>query len=659
MVRYIKIHTILLSLGVLFASCAYFNTVYNAKTAYNNGYQAYRMREREGVSNVGQSNQYFRDAVTKGKKILAEYGDSKYTDDAYLLIGKSYYFLEEYLSARNHLNRLLTEHPNSEYVQEARLYLGKADFESEEYILATQEIEQLLAECDDPEIKAQAYLTRADLYRVESKPDEMLEAINSAIEISSDNEIKADAAWRTAKWAETEQRYDEAERFYQRAARFTRKPQFDKQIDFQLSQLYRKKGDYPRAREEISLMLASEEFQEFWPELEVERGLLYEFTGDTVSAIEAYQYVTTTHQRTEAAAHAYYLLGELDYYRMRYSDAKASYRQVPRAQRNSRYQDLADEKVTIIDRLEEVRESRETFEKQFSAIYKESAPASASGENPAPDPGEAGKSGNSAILPSMYSWLQVADTLAHKNEYVETLYEEAELYVFDLQKPAMGLALTDTILALAAHQSITAKTHLLRAYTYENIFDQPDRAQQIREQIIQQYPNTLAAKSLLDRPEAMKEKDNLAIDDPVQVNQQYRLADSLMMQGDFSQAVPLLRRIHTNYPETWYGAKSLFALGWVYENRLMNLDSALAVYRQFQQRYPDHNLATEANSKLKSLQRIKVTLENSAEVANSRDSEPEPVEPGRNRTIDPPVDAPIDPQQPSEQQPEGQERLQK
>ncbi len=155
---------LLVCAGIL-SSCAYFNTFYNAETAYSEGYKAYLQNRREGGRNFGQSEQFFRDAATKCRKVLNEYSSSRYVDDAYLLLGKSNYYLRLYKDAIDALQTLLLEFPDSPFVTEAHLYLGKSFLETQQYRSARDEFEALLQEDIQAEIRAQAHMALAELHR--------------------------------------------------------------------------------------------------------------------------------------------------------------------------------------------------------------------------------------------------------------------------------------------------------------------------------------------------------------------------------------------------------------------------------------------------------------------------------------------------------------
>ncbi|MEX2362799.1 MAG: hypothetical protein WD597_04210, partial [Balneolaceae bacterium] len=107
---------------------AYYNTFYNAKESYNAGLkknlgqprdynplQPIRIHEKP----VNAGVQEFDKAIEKGADVLRKYEDSKWVDDALELIGKSYYFKQEYFSADQKFKELFVTSNNPKLEQEA------------------------------------------------------------------------------------------------------------------------------------------------------------------------------------------------------------------------------------------------------------------------------------------------------------------------------------------------------------------------------------------------------------------------------------------------------------------------------------------------------------------------------------------------------------
>ncbi len=93
-----------LCLLLLVQGCAYFNTFYNAQEHYKD---AEKIRiENFGNQLPSRAIQEYEKAIEKSQKVLTDYSDSKYVNDALLLKGKSHFFKREYDSAKEAFDKL-------------------------------------------------------------------------------------------------------------------------------------------------------------------------------------------------------------------------------------------------------------------------------------------------------------------------------------------------------------------------------------------------------------------------------------------------------------------------------------------------------------------------------------------------------------------------
>jgi tetratricopeptide (TPR) repeat protein len=113
---------------------AYYNTYYNAQRSYSigldknlsqsrdyNPLQPIRVHERP----VNAGAQDFENAIQKGANILRRHDESKWVDDALGLIGKSYYFRQDYFSAEQKFRELYITTNATEMRQEAVIWRGR------------------------------------------------------------------------------------------------------------------------------------------------------------------------------------------------------------------------------------------------------------------------------------------------------------------------------------------------------------------------------------------------------------------------------------------------------------------------------------------------------------------------------------------------------
>lgn len=145
---------ILISLVILFSGCrstlqsnwrnfnAYYNTYYNAKQSYKAGLKKNLNQPRDynplqpiriHKKPVNAGGQDFEKAIEKGAVILRKYHESKWVDNALGLIGKSYYFRQEYFSADQKFKELYVTTDKPEMKQHSVVWQGRVLLEMELY----------------------------------------------------------------------------------------------------------------------------------------------------------------------------------------------------------------------------------------------------------------------------------------------------------------------------------------------------------------------------------------------------------------------------------------------------------------------------------------------------------------------------------------------
>jgi len=100
------------------AGCAYFNTFYNAKQAFKEGE---RLREAGGAGDAS-----YRRAIDKCQSLLRYHPDSGYVDDALFMLGLSHFHLREYVQSQASFTDLVERFPESEFVERSWFYIGMA-----------------------------------------------------------------------------------------------------------------------------------------------------------------------------------------------------------------------------------------------------------------------------------------------------------------------------------------------------------------------------------------------------------------------------------------------------------------------------------------------------------------------------------------------------
>ncbi len=277
---------------------AYYNTFYNAKKSYKAGYEkvtaarpAYNpqlpIRIHEIPVNSGAQD--FQKAIEKGAEILRKYPDSKWLDDALLLIGKSYHFRSDFFSADQKYQELfrvtgdpdlkqksviwrgrllldmeipeqgisyMTEKIHSEELEwragalgEARTVLAELYVAVGDYEAAITELESSLYLLESDIYKARGFFLLGQLYDAIGSPESALFAFRQVGEYYSDYELQYLAQRKRAETARKIGAYDQAFDTFSEMSRDDKNTDFKAELDYEKARTLHEQGEYQRAEE--------------------------------------------------------------------------------------------------------------------------------------------------------------------------------------------------------------------------------------------------------------------------------------------------------------------------------------------------------------------------------------------------------------------------
>ncbi len=83
----------------------------------------------------------------------------------------------------------------------------------------------------------------------------------------------------------------------------------------------------------------------------------------------------------------------------------------------------------------------------------------------------------------------------------------------------------------------------------------------------------------------LKTNESDIVRDPV--DEIFDKALLLLDEKKYPEAITMLEDIQNKYPEDSLVAKSLYSIGWIYENNLSNKDSSVMYYKKLQEKFPD------------------------------------------------------------------------
>lgn len=335
----------LLLLTSFFAGCAvwdfatvkyqnvigYFNTYYNASSLYNEAIDELRQQDDNKDLMVEQHNpfilnvppatiQKFDKIIEKCSRILNFYQKSKWVDNALLLIGKSFYFKQEFGRSERKFKELMETFPNSNLIAETQLWLGKTYFMMERDDEAVTMIEKSIQTAsgeDQPEVIAEAYFTLGDMTLFLNKRVETVDYYRKGVQNSSDNQRKARIQFLLARQEEKLENKKAARDAYLRVLDFKPNDKLKFQTEIQYVRLSRELGDIDAAFVTLVRMLQTPRYLEYEAQIQLNIAHTLAAYGDFKTALDQYRFVDTTYKGKPEAAEGYFSSGKIFEYEIK------------------------------------------------------------------------------------------------------------------------------------------------------------------------------------------------------------------------------------------------------------------------------------------------------------------------------------------------------
>lgn len=539
----------LYSLGLLLTllvvgGCVYYNTFFNARSAFNN---AEKNRKKTGQVNQAE----YKKAIDKSLKVVEYHANSKYYDDALYVLGVSYYWTKQPAKAERRFRELLANYPNSGRTKEATLYLAKSKLDLGEIEEAMKIFDELFRSDYDREIKAEA-ATALGEYHFEEKSYNQAEEYFRAVRDSLGNqEQKKKAQGYIADGNFTVFRFKDAlggylqilgmeptkgEKYhalYRSALCCYRLQRIKDGLDY-LGQLIKD----PLYYDSLSVL-----------QLSVADG--YEADGDLALAEATYVDVATKATMNTFASKAYYRLGLM--YQYDYDDLPAAKR-------------FYDKSVSANAATEEAREALQ-------------------------------RASDIAKLDTFLLSTEADSILTQEqvDSHAQTGYLLAELYWFQLNKPDSAIAELESLLKLYPHAYIAPKAMMALAQMYRDFADDTTRADSLLQAISRDYPRSdylpqaLEALGLTGGPS-----------DTGYAEWYFRRAENFLIdEENYDSAQTNYQMVVDSFPESKFHLRAQFNLLWMKENYRAPGDSSMIfAWREFADSFATTQWGAEAKRRL-------------------------------------------------------------
>lgn len=615
---------------------AYFNLYYNASTLFEDAeadilkQKKELFPEQEKTTKSNTSNTNLTKVIEKLSKLLQFDSKSSFVDDALLMIGKSFYYQQDYQKALRKFTELITTFPESKLVLEAQLWSGKTQIKLrnfEQAIQILQDTRKKAAGEDENEILVQAYLEEIGYLISEQNYTAAITEMNELVKVSDDEEINAEVTYELGRLYLKQNNSEMAAKAFADVLNYS--PRFE--IEYKSKLEYGKiKRELKRPREALDIfrdIRDESNYKEFMDQTDLQIGLAHYDLEQYDQAFEQLTLVDTSYRQSVSSGIAEYHLGHLMEVQYRDFDSAAVYykRASSAANMPVEYSQLISKKLQSLANYQNY--SKQIAQSRQMLIYK---------ENPELFQKDSTDYANEIALRDSLRKMEAKSGGTDKSRRTQDEDRSSDERRGrgrdrnedeDESRPASSAALTSAIQRPApVKPTITAdsiKTILSKnEYELAGLFftelNVPDSALYYYEHILQAYPNSpytartlyalgsfyqtqndsLKADSLFNvvydnykhdriiNAAANQLKKPLINLDYDPAEELYIAAEKQMDSGKYTEAASGFYALTGKYPKSSFAPKALYASGWILENKLNMPDSAAAVYDTITVKYP-------------------------------------------------------------------------
>ena len=591
----------LLLIAVSMTACAYYNTLFNALKLYDSGNKKIATNKTNEIT--PEIRKDFYDTIDKCWKLINLYSDSsKYADDAFLLIGKSHFQVEEYTNAERFLTQFISRYPRSSLIPEATLWLAKSLVKLNKPDQASEYLNSIIIENRHRALTAQAYYYLAEIFLNQKNYDPALNNYRQCIKNSKDDELSSLAQLKIADIYFEEKEYNQAINNYDLVSKLSAPLRIDYDAQCKKVSTIILIGDYEQAIEVLTGLLNQSRFIDFYAYFEARLGECFTSLKKYTLAAEKFNSILQMYPRTEGSAIAAFRLAQLE--ETYYTDpdsAQKLYLRVDKEYKNSIYKTEAAQRAQL---LHEYLLIKEDIDKDMADLLTAN-PADTTtvplladsaemrtdtlAVKPVQKAGSASKK-KDVPPPIKRSYVQI------KNSLDKNRFALAEFFLLNMQYYDSSQVAYNDFISSSADTALIPKAYYALYYIAAEIKGDSAAAQTYKDILLEQYPSSIYADYIRSKAQIQKTAIVEAVDS-IKIN--YLQAESLMFNDQYDQAIDQFNRIAEQDSGSRWAEKSRYAVAWIYERKLGDIPRAVEAYTKIVQEYPSSTLAQIARNKIK------------------------------------------------------------
>ena len=661
MIREAKYYLFIITLISITAfSCAYYNTLFNAKKSYKAGIEIIQ-KEPEKETHP-QADKYFEETIDKCWKLIELYSDqSKYADDAFLYIIKSEFYIRKYAQAKSHANQFLLKYPKSELIPETNLWYGKLLLKEKQVEEGTEYLLKVINFSDNSRLKAEAYYELGNLAFEKKDYPDAIQYFERASKEKIDKQYAAFINFYLGESFFQQKQYKEAIKQYRKVEKFSPSLDVEYRTSFNLGKCYMELKEYEDALSNFRKMLTAPRFKNFAPFIKNEIATIYYLQDKLDQALELYREIVKEKISNAGTAQASLNLARIFEYDIQNIDSAVFYYgEVKKIFAKFDSLQLAEDKFYFLSELKKLkdnisRDQRLIYKLENDSYFRDSL-FTAQLEDSLLQ--QYGPSSSAAQFDTTFAKIDTHSvlnkmTLFQLDSLLKALSDTLALVQEDsLRKPILADSLEKVKMYLQYKTPKTEKTverrklpqiqqdlkvsqfqlaefFLLQIQDYDSaivhynkfIFNYTDsiltpkamyslyfiyslpahpdqmKADSLREALLSSYPDSPFAHAL--QKKTSQNLNEVGTDSlELLAHSMFLQAEELYDNGEYQQALDLFKEIAAMDTSLFWSAKAQFARAWIFEKKLYNVDSALYAYNELENKFPQTEFAAIASKKV-------------------------------------------------------------
>ncbi|MEN8192113.1 MAG: tetratricopeptide repeat protein [Bacteroidota bacterium] len=641
----------LIILMILIAGCSmwesfttYYNRFYNAEKAFDTAMEEIELNQQRKLFDFREdkipssANKDFDIVIKNCSKILQFNKESNYLNESIFMLGQAFYYKGQYNKSLRKFQEL--DGLNDEdFMLENRLWIAKSEMQMRNFSLGLNHLEEVKTNAkaaEEEEIVFEAYRTHISYLIYKENYSKTVQIINELLHEQLTDEALAEVTYELGLLYVSLEHYEEAVSAFEQVEEGS--PTFD--IEFK-SKLEYAKAIKHLEREDEALELFEDlkdnsKYKDFWDMVELEIAQIKLDRGEIELALELFTAVDTAYKKTESAGIAAFMRGDIvehDY--MDFDSAKILYDRINSTSAPEEFKVEARNKSNSLKLRKDYSDKiivskKEEFYLIDTLLFRKDSLAYAEYETRRDSAEQVDK----RIRASMGAADRAARGTSSRAQKYKFIYEEDSLFIYKPKMPKITLDSMRTFIARNEYElgnlyfadldvpdsAFYYYTNVLENYSntdfqaktmyalgsYYLTLDEKEKADSLFREVYDNYKEDSIAKAA-----AVRLGIDAAILDKDPAKKKYLDGESNLEKENYFDAIDQFFSIYEEFPQSQYAPKSLYTIGWIYENKLLDNGFAADYYDTLQTHYPKTEYAKSVSKKLRFYKQRMKTIEDS------------------------------------------------